>query len=75
MEIKDIFLKNYRTWSDYQHIPEFEEFRMNEVLEFMRLSYNQAINDAYENVKLFWTNLEQTEQDIDKESILKLKKL
>ena len=75
MEIKDIFLKNYRTGFDYQHIPEFEEFRMGEVLEFMKLAYNQAINDASENVRLYWTDLEQTEQEIDSESILKLKKL
>ena len=75
MEIKDIFLRNYRTGSDYQHIPEFEEFRMDEVLEFMRLTYNQAIEDASESVRLYWTDLEQTEQEIDIESILKLKKL
>lgn len=75
MEIKDIFLRNYRTNSDYQHIPEFEEFRMSEVLEFMRLTYNQAIKDASESVRLYWTDLEQTEQEIDIESILKLNKL
>ena len=37
-------------------------------------AYNEAIDDAVKNVKLYFTDLEQTTQDIDEDSILKLKK-
>jgi len=66
-------LVDYGIKSMGQQIIAFEVERL--LKNTQKEAYNQAIDDAAENVKLFWTNLEQTEQGIDIDSILKLRKV
>ena len=42
------------------------------IMDALRDAYNKGVNDSLENVELYYTDLEQTEQDINKESIFKL---
>lgn len=71
-EILENSLKDYNN-NGFYGISSLVGDQPNFIKEAMKEACNQVLDLAAENVKLFYTNLEQTEVDIDVNSILEIK--
>lgn len=71
-EILENSLKDYNN-NGFYGISSLVGDQPNFIKEEMKEACNQVLDLAAENVKLFYTNLEQTEVDIDVNSILEIK--
>ena len=74
--INEIFQANYRRGSAYKHMPAFENFDFDEVMKFMKLAYNQAIQDSVkslQNYEMIWGNGAIVPSNQFEREILKLK--